>query len=1141
MKMKRFHKKIVAFTLSLAMTITSFDGCSVRNTGETYTGEINTETVSDNDIEEVVEQKILLSSEDNERLIDSINSVEESNIELIEVLDDLRKNDSDYEAIIQKADKLVETGRKEILEWQNIQNEIYDDISDKMSAESYSILSERKEKLFNDISDNVDYAAEELDTINKLFVSDDSEQAIEKAAELIEFLNGEDYIAYGHDNNTNALITPPVDNEKVSYNQISFSDRDEDDLEYITAEFETPLELYNYLKNNVHTEFYYGCRKTPLSTFDSLSGNDYDQAVLLATILRRMGYEAKYVKGDILIAPETALSMTGTDSIEIAANVFAMAGVPVTKLKEKSGNIRYLKIEHVWVRAEIPYTDYRGAGEAAGDYVWVDLDTSIKPYEDVDNIFDYLENSQEMKDIRSHISATEISINYQNVDESIDVISHRLQSENKELYNRRRIIKEDYSEYLPLSLQYTVDKETEVTDSLDVSDKVSISIAGESLGTYNAAFLNDKSVVIGFEPATESDREILESSGGIFNAVASYVYVKPVLYINNIKVCEAEDTEFTLGERLNVGINLSFVGNVPETSKYIENICTAGATYALTLDTQTVSAREMNNAYVDMLYHYADIEDDTPLTTENLGVLLSFVGKEYFAMLDAQNIMATEMMDVADVRRLSVAITGYDVKRITSYNVVTKLDYGNLFIDVDADDHYLKDRKGDTNKEKICRYHLGLNGSANEGFIWTLCCPERNRGTVSTVSILEKAKKDGIEILKLDKTNINEKITTLDGLKLSKSEINRIKTDIEAGKIVVIPEENITIESWNGTGYIVLDPDTGAGAYMISGGLNGGANPFIMKIRDAIESGSVDCMYFAAIFKEYIVSEVMLQVLMYMTFATPLDLLVGVAAISIIVACFLYSCVITYAYLDYILEDDDENDDEYERMLEWYNTDILDLDVNNTIAKIKKIKASFDETKEEFIEETEEKIKKYKSNIKEWIFGENDNDSFKNFNPDTASNKQKGNYAEYISNQYLLNSDEIKEKGYTLKSIGREAPTDINDKLRTGIDAVYEVTDNKVDGSKVKYIIVEVKYDTSKLSNKPADGRQMKDAWLRGDKTGYDRILEAVKDDDKLSKDITQGLNNGKTIKLLAEVTPEGNVEYKILDSEGKETGQKWP
>lgn len=137
---------------------------------------------------------------------------------------------------------------------------------------------------------------------------------------------------------------------------------------------------------------------------------------------------------------------------------------------------------------------------------------------------------------------------------------------------------------------------------------------------------------------------------------------------------------------------------------------------------------------------------------------------------------------------------------------------------------------------------------------------------------------------------------------------------------------------------------------MISGGLNGGANPFIMKIRDAIESGSVDCMYFAAIFKEYIVSEVMLQVLMYMTFATPLDLLVGVAAISIIVACFLYSCVITYAYLDYILEDD-----------------------------------------------------------------------------------------------------------------------------------------------------------------------------------------------DNLSKDITQGLNNGKTIKLLAEVTPEGNVEYKILDSEGKETGPKWP
>ncbi len=44
---------------------------------------------------------------------------------------------------------------------------------------------------------------------------------------------------------------------------------------------------------------------------------------------------------------------------------------------------------------------------------------------------------------------------------------------------------------------------------------------------------------------------------------------------------------------------------------------------------------------------------------------------------------------------------------------------------------------------------------------------------------------------------------------------------ILANKTVTIPQNNITIGSWAGTAYTALDPDTGAGAYMISGGRAG--------------------------------------------------------------------------------------------------------------------------------------------------------------------------------------------------------------------------------------------------------------------------------------------------------------------------------
>lgn len=53
----------------------------------------------------------------------------------------------------------------------------------------------------------------------------------------------------------------------------------------------------------------------------------------------------------------------------------------------------------------------------------------------------------------------------------------------------------------------------------------------------------------------------------------------------------------------------------------------------------------------------------------------------------------------------------------------------------------------------------------------------------------------------------------------SKQEIINVTNN---GHIVIVPESEVSIGSWNGIGYIVFDPQTGSGAYRISGGLNGG-------------------------------------------------------------------------------------------------------------------------------------------------------------------------------------------------------------------------------------------------------------------------------------------------------------------------------
>lgn len=97
----------------------------------------------------------------------------------------------------------------------------------------------------------------------------------------------------------------------------------------------------------------------------------------------------------------------------------------------------------------------------------------------------------------------------------------------------------------------------------------------------------------------------------------------------------------------------------------------------------------------------------------------------------------------------------------------------------------------------------------------------RAMDALSAVEALSIANGTGLRTYNVTVTNAP---AIVPGLSVS----NAIKTDImnavAAGKHVTIPEQEITIGGWSGTGYIVTDPATGSGAYMISGGFSGAAN-----------------------------------------------------------------------------------------------------------------------------------------------------------------------------------------------------------------------------------------------------------------------------------------------------------------------------
>ena len=186
----------------------------------------------------------------------------------------------------------------------------------------------------------------------------------------------------------------------------------------------------------------------------------------------------------------------------------------------------------------------------------------------------------------------------------------------------------------------------------------------------------------------------------------------------------------------------------------------------------------------------------------------------------------------------------------------------------------------------------------------------------------------------------------------------------------------------------------------------------------------------------------------------------------------------------------------------------------------------------EVVEETEIVVKSEKIASGEEVL----KNPFDDFDAVSATNKQKGNFGEYTADYNLLQNKSLKEAGYDLESIGRPAPSSLDDKIRKGIDGLYK---NNNPDSNIKYVIDESKFGQGKLS-KTRDGLQMSDSWLYGDVSGNNRILEAVQDDYRLSRDIDRALKNNRVERVLSHIDADGKVITYRLDCEGKIIGE-WP
>lgn len=149
---------------------------------------------------------------------------------------------------------------------------------------------------------------------------------------------------------------------------------------------------------------------------------------------------------------------------------------------------------------------------------------------------------------------------------------------------------------------------------------------------------------------------------------------------------------------------------------------------------------------------------------------------------------------------------------------------GGVVMDIDKIAHTTVERNND--KDKLSAYNLsrGPSYSLNENLVPEQLfddpdTPEKEADGISAVKALTLAAQQGQTIYTITKANYAEVLP-----KLNHSDVvmTDIRNGVNAGRTVTVHDTQMSFNGWKGTGYTILDPVSGAGAYMIGGGLDGG-------------------------------------------------------------------------------------------------------------------------------------------------------------------------------------------------------------------------------------------------------------------------------------------------------------------------------
>ena len=629
-----------------------------------------------------------------------------------------------------------------------------------------------------------------------------------------------------------------------------------------------PAEIYKWVHDTIQYIPTYGSIQGSDYTLQTKRGNAFDTASLLIALLRASDIPARYVYGTVDIPAKQAMDWVGgVNNISAAQNLLGQGGVPNVAMT--NGSVAtHLRMEHVWVEANINAIS-GGAANNDTQTQWIPLDASYKSYTRTEGIdlakavpFDAEALIAQAKNgaVIDEAAGSVQNLNQGAVNQAIEDYQAQVEAYIEQNHSDATIgdilgtstIKPYNSSMLSPVLPYQV--RTVISDYQELPDSMRhyfTMVLYENVGRYGGyaglsapaldfkiatVKLQGKPLALSFKPASQADEDKLlsylpkDENGTLPSRLPTSITMTPEITLNGEVLVTGSN--YKLGDSISGKMNITSSGRSSNggTDKQI----TAGEYHAIGYDLQGLSQQQLENtkdtleAAKEKLEQFQQTENQTALdglTKHDLtGAILQAGVQSYYAVNDAQDIVAQKQAGIVQYPFLTYGTFSTNLTPEYRYGLPFAVKMGGVVMDIDKILHTKVEINNDREKLTAYNFSRGPSYSLNENLVPEQLfdnpdTPEKEADGISATKALSLAAQQGQTIYTITKANYAE---VLPKLNHSNVVMTDIRNGINAGKTVTVHDTQIRLNGWQGTGYTILDPESGAGAYMIGGGLDGG-------------------------------------------------------------------------------------------------------------------------------------------------------------------------------------------------------------------------------------------------------------------------------------------------------------------------------